>query len=725
MADFHWPAADKRALIGKRISRIDGPWKAGGTAVYTYDVHRDGMLFGRMALCPHAHAKVKSIDTSAAEKMPGVKAIEISMEPGKEVLFSGQEIVAIAAETEEQARDAVRAVRVEYEVLPHLVEDASPDKAGAENIKPLAEGTGGDPDAVFAKAEVICEGEYGTRVITHCCLEAHGQVCEWNGDQLTVWASTQSVSSIGAEYAEALKIPATNVRIITPVMGGGFGSKFQADRWGILTAKLAKSSGRPVKMMLERDQELSTAGARPSIHAKVKVGAMTDGTLVAWNSEAWGTSGPQPGGNPQLPYIFRDHVAYRTKHTSVQTNMGPIRAWRAPNHPQWCLVTMAALEDTAAKLNMDPLDFMLKNLPLLDSAIGGGANPSTGVQMSKVYREELLKAAELMDWKKKWRPRGSSPGTVKTGLGLSIHTWGGRGHQSNCNCTINPDGSVSVSLATQDLGTGARTIVAMVAGETLGLPIEAITVNIGDSKYPPSGASGGSTTSGGITSSTRLATTQALNQLLEKVASSLDAKPEELLAWGGKIQVANNSSKSLTWKQACAKLGTTPINITANNNNAQGRELMSQQVGGAQMAEVEVDTETGLVRMKKMVAVQDCGLVIDLKTSESQVYGACIMGVTYALHEEKVMDQQTGRHLNADMEFYKLATINDIGELVVHMMTGPGYDERGVIGLAEPPTVSPGAAISNAVANAIGVRVPELPITADRVLAALAKGAVA
>ncbi len=265
----------------------------------------------------------------------------------------------------------------------------------------------------------------------------------------------------------------------------------------------------------------------------------------------------------------------------------------------------------------------------------------------------------------------------------------------------------------------------MVAGETLGLPIEAITVNIGDSKYPPSGASGGSTTSGGVTSSTRLATTQALNQLLEKVAASLDAKPEELLAWGGKIQVANNSSKSLTWKQACAKLGTTPITITANNNNAQGRELMSQQVGGAQMAEVEVDTETGLVRMKKMVAVQDCGLVIDLKTSESQVYGACIMGVTYALHEEKVMDQQTGRHLNADMEFYKLATINDIGELVVHMMTGPGYDERGVIGLAEPPTVSPGAAISNAVANAIGVRVPELPITADAVLAALAKGAVA
>lgn len=745
MADYHWPPADKRELIGKRISRIDGPWKASGTATYTYDVHLEGMLFGRMVLCPHAHARVKSIDTSAAEKMPGVKAIQISplAEIGKEVLFAGQEIVGIAAENENQARDAARAVRVEYEILPHLVSDTNPEKAGSDFVKPLGENTGGDSDAAMQSADVVHEGEYGAAVITHCCLEAHGQVCQWDGDNLTVYASTQNVSGIGGQYAEALKIPATNVRVITPVMGGGFGSKFGADTWGPLTAQLAKTAGRPVKMMLERDQELSTAGCRPSIHARVKLGAKRDGTLVAWESDSWGTSGPQPGGNAQLPYIFRDHIPYHTKHTSVQTNIGPARAWRAPNHPQWCAVTFPAFEDLSAKLNMDPVDFLLKNLPLLDQTIasnapaagqgrggegGRGQQPPPGptVQMSKVYREEILKAAELMDWKKKWHPRGDkTAGPVKTGLGLAIHTWGGRGHQSNCNCVINPDGSVSVSLATQDLGTGARTMVGIVAAETLGLPLEAVAVNIGDSKYPPSGASGGSTTSGGISSSTRLAATQALNQLLEKVAPSLDAKPDDLVAWGGKIQVASNPSKSLTWKQACAKLGTTPINLTASNNNAQGRELMSQQVGGVQMAEVSVDIETGVVKMIKMVAVQDCGLVIDLKTSESQVYGACIMGVTYALHEEKIMDQQTGHHLNANMEFYKLAGINDIGELVVHMMTGPGYDERGVIGLAEPPTVSPGAAISNAVANAIGVRVPEIPLTPDRVLAALSKGAMA
>jgi xanthine dehydrogenase YagR molybdenum-binding subunit len=184
-----------------------------------------------------------------------------------------------------------------------------------------------------------------------------------------------------------------------------------------------------------------------------------------------------------------------------------------------------------------------------------------------------------------------------------------------------------------------------------------------------------------------------------------------------RIQVIGNASQGLDWKQACAKLGGTAI----VSNNQMSRDIISAGVGGVQMAEVNVDIETGVIRVDKMVAVQDCGLVINMTTAESQVYGAMIFGINYALYEEKIMDQQTGRHLNPNMEFYKLAGMHDIGELVVHMMTGPGYDERGPIGLGEPPTVSPGAALSNAVANAIGVRVPELPMTPDRVLAALGK----
>ncbi|HUK53688.1 MAG TPA: xanthine dehydrogenase family protein molybdopterin-binding subunit [Candidatus Binatia bacterium] len=702
MADYKWPPAEKRSLIGKSFTRVDGPVKSSGRAKYSYDINRPGMLYGKMVFSPYAHANVKSIDTKAAEKMPGVRAVLVMFEPGKEVLWAGQEIVALAAETEEQARDAARAVKVEYEVLPHLVSDVAPDKAGAEHSKAGSESKDGDPDGAMKSAEVTSEGTYGASVITHCCLEAHGQVAEWEGEKLTVWASSQNVTGIAGEFSKALNVPAANVETITQYMGGGFGSKFGADPWGPACAKLAKQAGRPVKMMLERDQELMEAGARPSIHARVKLGAKKDGTLVAWDSESWGTSGPQGGGNPPLPYVLRA-ANRRTKHTAVLTNIGPGRAWRAPNHPQCAVITMCALDDLAAAIPMDPLDFFIKNIEL------------TG-ERSKVYHEELLGAAEMIEWKKKWHPRGAhNKGPIQRGLGLSIHTWGGGGHQSNCNCTIHPDGSVEVSLGSQDLGTGTRTIIALVAGETFGLPIPAITVNIGDSHYPPSGASGGSTTVGGVGSSTRRAATNALNELFAKVAPALNAKPEELEAVGGKVRVAADPSRAISWKEACAKLGATPITAAGQRS----MDLISSGVGGAQMAEVSVDTETGVVRIEEIVAVQDCGLVLNLTTAQSQVFGALIMGVTYALFEEKLMDEQTGRCLNPDMEFYKLAGLADIGKFQVHMMTGPGYDERGLIGLGEPPVVSPGAAISNAVANAIGVRVPTIPITPAKVLAAL------
>jgi len=712
MADYHWPPADKRSLIGKRISRLDGPWKSSGRAKYSYDVNRPGMLHGKMVFSPYAHAKVVSIDTSAAEAMPGVKAVEIMTEPGKEVMWAGHEVVAIAAETEEQARDAARRVEVKYEKISHLVADVPPSKAG-EHTKQIAEQVDGNPDQSLQQAEMVSEGEYGSPVITHCCLEAHGQVAEWDGDNLTMYASTQNVSGIPGELAKAnIVSSADKVRVLTPVMGGGFGSKFGADTWGLACARLSKKAGRPVKMMLERDQELMAAGARPSMYAKVRVGAKNDGTLTGWSSESWGTGGPDAqGGAPNLPYVMRIPDR-RVRHTAVLTNIGPARAWRAPNHPQMCLITMSALEDLAAKIGMDPLEMFQKNIQL------------TG-PLAKTYQAELEKAAELMDWQKKWHRRGDkTSGPIKRGLGLSIHTWGGAGHPSNCNCTIQPDGSVEVSLASQDLGTGTRTVIAIITAETFGLPLEAVRVNIGDSKYPADGASGGSTTVGGVSSSTRRAATNALNELLEKVAPSLGAKPDDLEAVGGQIRVKGNPSKAIAWKQACAKLGTTPI-AAAGQRQRGNDDLLSSGVGGAQMAEVSVDVETGIVHVEKLVAVQDCGLIIDLKTAESQVHGACIMGITYALFEQKIMDEQTGRCLNADLEFYKLAGISDFGDIVVHMMTGPGYDERGVIGLGEPPVVSPGAAISNAVANAIGVRVPTLPLTPDNVLAAMEKGVTA
>lgn len=404
-----------------------------------------------------------------------------------------------------------------------------------------------------------------------------------------------------------------------------------------------------------------------------------------------------------MPYVF-NIANQRKQHTAVATNIGPARAWRAPNHPQGCLITLSAIEDLAAKLGMDPLELVLKNLSL-------------AAPRSDTYRDELMIAADLIGWKKNWRPRGQGSGVERRGLGLAIHTWGGRGHTSNCALTIHPTGSVEIQMGTQDLGVGTRTAILIVAGDTLGLPINQIELKIGDNQYPASGGSGGSTTIGGVSSSTRRAAVDARDALFAKVASALKAQPDDLEAAGGSIRVKSAPSRSMSWKDACARLGTQPIQVVGKNPGP--GDLISSGVGGAVMADVSVDTETGIVKMNKMVCVQDCGLVISMKTAESQVYGAMIMGVASALYEEKVMDRNTGQMLNPNMDFYRLAGIGDVGELVVHMMTGKGYDERGPIGLGEPPTVGPMAAISNAVANAIGVRVPFLPITPDRVLAAL------
>ncbi|HET9697005.1 MAG TPA: xanthine dehydrogenase family protein molybdopterin-binding subunit [Terriglobales bacterium] len=784
--EFNWPDAQNRSVIGKRLSRVDGPEKVSGRAKYTYDQNPKGLLYGIMVRCPYPHAKISAIDTSAAEKMPGVKAVKVIQKVGSEIHWAGDEVVGIAAVSEGVAEDAARVVKIDYEQLPFMVDDVTEPhgqiaadtgpydedaiwdmldnqvpanqmieriKSGGLTFKPTeanlkefgANGaspavvdalgkaevkqgaapqvkspykraalqTQGDPDAAFKEAEAVSEGYYGASVITHCCLETHGGMAAWNPTTNLVEAqiSTQNTSGMAGQMAEPLGVPASNIHHQMQYIGGGFGSKFSPDRWSIVAAQLSKmAGGAPVKMFLDRRAELEVAGARPSAFAKIKIGVKKDGTVTAWDSSSWGTGGPGGGGAYPIPYVF-DIPNQRKQHTAVATNTGPARAWRAPSHPQAAALSMCAMEDAAAKIGMDPYDFFLKNIEL------------TGPR-AKSYAEELKIADELMGWKKNWHQRGDkTSGPVKRGLGLSIHTWGGRGHASNCDVTIQPDGSVEIKIGTQDLGTGTRTAILMVASDTLGVPMQNIRLLIGDSKYPVSGGSGGSTTIGGVSSSSRRATVTALNMLFAKVAPALNAKPEELSAKDGKIFVTAAPDRAMTWKQACAKLGGMPITAQGKNPDREHPpDLTNSGVAGVQMADVSVDTETGIVRVNKMVAVQDCGLIISMKTAESQVLGALIMGISYALYEEKHMDPVSGRMLNPNMQFYRLAGLADIPELVVRMMTGPGYDERGVIGLGEPPVVSPGAAISNAVANAIGVRVPEIPLTPDRVIAALQKG---
>jgi xanthine dehydrogenase YagR molybdenum-binding subunit len=711
MAKVDWPAADKRSLIGKRIDRADGAAKATGAAKYSYDINRPGMLWAKVLTSPHAHAKVVSIDVTAAAASPKVKAAwRDDNLVGQEVQYAGQILAAVAGETEEAATEALSKIKVEYEILPHQVVDTDPERALPN---PATKEKGNVNDAL-GKADVVHSGEYGIPVITHCCLEPHGQVSEIRDGELYVWPSTQNVSGYADRgLSDAAGIAQNKIHVDCQYMGGGFGSKFNPGKWGTISAALAKQTGRPVKLLLERDQELMIAGNRPSGFAKIKVGATKDGKITAIDSEVWGTAG-MGGGPPDLmPYVFDGVENHRLTVKRIPTNRGPAAAWRAPRHPQNCFLTLSALADTAAALKMDELEFLTRNLDLTARA--------------DVYKEELQIAAQLIGYKQKAHLRGDpKPGPIKRGLGIALHTWGGLGHPSQCDVTINPDGSVEAKIGTQDLGTGARTCVGIVVAETLGLPLDAVKVEIGKNAFPPSNGSGGSTTIGGTSVSSRKAATDALNEVLAKVAPRLGVEADALEARDGAIRVAADPSKRITWKDACAAIG--PMAITKRGVNVPGESvkagLINQGVGGVQMADVSVDIETGIVTMNEMVAVQDCGLIINLKTAESQVYGALIMGITYALYEEAVYDAKTGRMLNADMEFYRLAGIKDVGQLKVHMMTTPDHEKRGIIGLGEPPVISPGAAIANAVANAIGVRVSHLPLTPDRVLGALQKGGV-
>lgn len=712
-----WPK--ERRVIGTKVSRVDGPVKATGIAKYSYDINRPGMLHGVMLRCPHAHAKLTAIDATAAEKMPGVKAVHLIAEVGKELFYAGEEVAAVAADTEEHAADAVRAIKTTYEVLPFLVreEDALEKDLGTvsgtnrANVRPGGENTAGNVDDGFKEADAVHEGKYGVPVISHQCLESHGLVAEWDNDGgLTVWASTQAVPGTAQALATYFKIPAGKTRCITHYMGGGFGSKFGPDIQGIVAAELAKKAGKPVKLMLERDSEITAAGNRPSAYGTVKIGGKKDGTITAYQVECYGSPGIGSGSTVNLnflPYVYPVKNIKR-KHTVVRLNAGGARAMRAPGHPQNCVLTEGPIDDLAAKLGIDPLKMRLKNLPT-DSK-------------KAIYEKEIEIAAKLAEWDKKWHPPGerNGAGPVKHGIGMGLHTWaGGGGSPNDIKVTISSDGSVLTECSTQDLGTGQRTVIPIIVAEVLGLEVKDVTSKIGESQFGRSTGSGGSTTCPGTSPAALNAGIAARDALFQKVADKLGTKPENLSIdpkQPGKI-IDTGNNKAYAWKEACAKLGMEPVVGTGNWSAG----LSSQGVGGVQIAEVKVDAETGVVRCTKFVAVQDCGLIINKLACESQVAGGVIMGVNYALFEENILDRHTGRQVNPDMEFYKLGGIEDMPQIVVHMHDMP---ERGVIGIGEPPTISTCAAIGNAIFNAIGVRVPYAPYTPERVLDALSKKGV-
>jgi len=729
-----WKKRADNQLIGKRHTRIDGVEKASGQAQYAADINTKGTLHALLLTATIPHGKVKSLDVSKAKTSPGVRSVYLF--PGRDgkprtmIRWEGTPLVAVAADSRQQAEDAIRQIKVEYEPYPFFVDeddleaateldDEHVDKKG--KVKPesaklghvkrtneLGTNTKGNVEAALAKAKAVHKGYYGIATISHMCMETHGSHCEWDGaDKLNVHLSTQNVSGTGGQFAGGVGIDPSNVSLTCHYIGGGFGSKFRMDEWDKACATMAKETGRPVKLMLDRATELKIAGTRPSGFINVTIAADAEGRIVAWDSHHWGTDGTK-GGTVRLsgiPYVF-DFDNRKRKATGLVTNCGPNRAWRAPPHPQLCALTDTAIDDVAAKLGKDSYDVFMKNLDK--------------TPRPDVYAGEMKIAAKLMDWKKNWHPhgKGGGKGAVKRGLGMALHMWGGRAHAARCRLRVHSNGTVESFGGSQDLGTGTRTVIALTLAETFGLPLSEVKVHIGSNKYPRSGPSGGSTTVGGVSGPNRRAGLQALWTIFDLVAKKYKVDADSLEAKDSKI--LSKGKVVCTWKQAAKLIGPMPLEVMGEGPKKDG--LTDSGVGGVQMADVSVDTDTGVIRINKLVAVQDCGLIIDLLTAESQVYGGVIMGISYALSEERIMDNATGRYINANLRDYKVPRIGDIGEIAVEMYQPDSQYDRGVIGLGEPPVISTGAAISNAVANATGVRVPVLPLTPARVMKALKGG---
>src|SRR5436305_1718814 len=726
-----WGANDKHTLLNHRLTRVDAPGKVSGAALYTHDRRLPGMLYGRVVRSPHAHARVVRVDASEARRLPGVRAIVGATDEevaagskrateeaekknrtqaggdeaaggGKLGLFAGQPVAGVAADTPEIAEDAVRAIRVEYEVLPHAVRAEDSLKEGAPKVLPdepnVKERDKRGDEAKVAEAlkqsDTVIEAEYRTPILHHSCLETHGNVVEYRGgDAATVYASTQGTFTIPGDAADALGIKESAVTAIVEHMGGGFGSKFGIGIEGMLACQLSKQAKAPVHLMLTRKDEFLLAGNRSGSWQKFKAGASRDGKLIALRATQYQLGGLGDGSQAGQPYIYTAANFYRER-MSIHTNEDSSRAMRAPGHPQASFGIESLMDELAYKLGIDPVEFRKKNLK------------------DVVYHRQLDRAAKEIGWDRRNKTPGSGSGPLRRGIGCAIGTWGGGGSpQCKVDVTVSRDGSVTVAVGTQDLGTGTRTYTRAIVAEELGLQVKDVVEKIGNSKLRSSNPSGGSTTAASPAPSVQDAAVKARLASAEKLQPLLGGvKPEEITFADGQVK---GSGKSLAWKQACAALPSAGINA----HGEWRADLAGRGVHGACFAEVEVDIETGHVRPIKMVQVQDVGLPLNRLAVESQMNGGMIQSLGMALWEGRVMDASLGLQLNPGFGDYKLHGSHDIPELVPLI---DYVDKREVvIGVGESAIIPALGALVNAVFNACGVRVRELPITPDKILMGL------
>jgi CO/xanthine dehydrogenase Mo-binding subunit len=707
-----WPAGPL-AVVGRDAVRQDGLERARGEARYTADIRLPGMLHAALLRSPFAHARVKRIDFARALALPGVRA---AIGPGEakgleaEAGFAGAPVAAIAAESEGKARAALAAIDVEWEELEAVL-DAEEAVARELFTVPPARYERGDFEHALETADVVVEGTYRTSVVLHNSMETHQSVCEWIGDTLHVYISTQYIWGVRDELARELGIPGDKVRVVCEYMGGGFGSKNGADEHTFAAVELARRTGRPVRCALTRREEHQAAGNRNATLQKLTVGARSDGTIVALGGEfvnavGWSGWSAMTEGPMRMLYACEN---VRTLRYSAKLNSAPMKAFRAPGFVEGTFGLECLIDELAAKLELDPLELRRRN----------HAETNDGTPFSSKNLIECYALAQK-HWDRREEVRARSTGSWKHGVGMASQIWfGGGGPPSYAWTRVTSDARIAVVTAMQDIGTGTRTAMAQIAAEELGVPLSSVTVELGDSaRGPYATLSAGSSTTPSVGPAVRAAAADAKRQILEIAAQRFSVGEAALTIENGIIRSADGSVSTplaellevLEDAQILGKGGRGP--------NPAG---MSVLTFGVQVAEVAVDVETGEVRVERVAAAHDVGRIINPLGARSQVEGGIIQGIGHTLSEQRLLDPETGRVLTTTLDAYRMPTIADVPEIVCEFVDAPDahLTNLGSKGLGEPPIVPLAAAVANAIRDATGADVHELPISREEMLRAL------
>lgn len=665
---------NNRVAMENDLPRPDVRQKVTGVAKYASDQYPRKILHTRHVRFPYGKGKIKSADLSAARAVPGI--VSITLNESADCSYAGHRIGRIMADSLDAIEDAIAALRLEFTIETAITNPDDEYKGvpdvNAEEATMLA--------SLYDRAAAVVEATYTTQVQTHSCLEPHGSTVDHRGEELEAWTSTQAVMGCKDGFQNATGLSPAKIVVHAEYVGGGFGSKFSIGPEGQLAAEASKEYARPARGILNRREEHADGGNRPGSIQYMKIAADANGKLLGGRIhlvDSVGFSGGRGGIRNPMYYNFGEVV--RTEG-EIALNTGLPMAFRAPGYPQGVFAVESMMDELAAALKMDPVAFRLAN------------------ETSDRRKRQLEQGAELIGWRD--RPAdGASPGRIKVGYGCGATSWGNGKGRCQADIDVYRSGEVEVRVGIQDIGTGATAMVADVVAERLGIPRTLITAHLGNSSFPPGPASGGSVTS--------RFTAPALRDAAEEALKELRA-------------IAGNDE--FEWKETCALMPQDKISVRGEFNDEYWGTGNSD---GVQFAKVEVDTETGIVVVKHVVAIQACGKPANRLTTENQIYGGVIQGISYALFEERIIDGPTGGHLNPDLLFYKVAGSKDVPEITAVLDWEEGED--GVRSLGEPTTIPTAGVIANAVANAIGARVRDLPITPARVLAALEsqKGGIA